>query len=1356
MAAAVWPVTDSPPPQQQQQLDPVGLPSSSSSSSASSNSAGGALAAAAVGAPSSSSSDIGDSSSSSSPNYYYSDRDRILVTPTADTSPSASSSSTATAAAAAAASVAGSQSLILLHSSHPNNSKSTSTTLSQPRRRSQSGALPLKLSTNIISSDSSNSASNLYSPSSLFLLDAAVGTGSGRRKLKEFPGLIPLSRYFIPPSSASATPTATTPTVPDFGIADNNNNNNNKSKEVEKDTYLYTRDLDFKNDGTATPRNYLASTTREDAVERYLDKSNTTAGIPDAGFEPVLSPVVTSISPSRQTIEVAQLQQNISLDNLNLNLLSIDDTADYEMDQHHPPVAIIGDPEPLMTQDLLNFYKNRLHELEKSTQQELLERISVLRGFLLEHHDATNRLERQLHELQDENTSLSKELEDSIKHRVEMIALYKENEVLKEKLDQLSKSQELNQIYDPTPIPSPDPSVTGSIREKEAANTSTHDAIQTHYEDLISQLLAKFNEQASSRESERTLANQNIDQLNDRCKRLETAVSDSLKDIIQERSRRVGLEEKLMETEEELKVSVCEMQSQLEIFEQQINESRMSPVKDVENEDTDASEDILPPEMFYFVPDVASNSGLPPSALKRSQTASPTGSGSGRKTPSPTKRRTPSPTNGPTVAFALELKDSGMQTDPTTEDEAIFRDMIADRAAEENLLRDKKAEFEAAYEKFAGIVEQARAQAEDYNNLKIECEELRGHIEELLEQHDMDQEELQTRHNEIDTMYAQLEEALKQGVTDKQEITKANALVEELKAELEKAKAEDVVSVVRDDAEVKNLRIQLDEAKREKSVDEETIASGKHEVEILKERIGKLEGERGEKVKEVEKGNVEIQGLKIQIETLGKQRSLDLETISQANTEIEGLRARLDQESAESQRSMNDSVETLQKQLAEAQTAKEGLEKERTRKEGDIKLLREQMQGLLKAQGNREMELSRTREDYESLKKRYDELVSDRKKDEEWRHENFMELEAVRQRLADVMRIKEQESTLHQRDADAWKRTDEEQQAQLKEVSGRLAEMVLEVNGRNEVMKGLNETVERLKLADEASSVKMEESKAKIEELEKELREEKRKVAVEVTAVNDKAKELEEKKKSVEEEVEILKATVQTLEERIKGYETAVGSNQDAGQKIHELEQRLTEANSQIEKIVLEADMEVEAMEREIEDARSHAVEVAQEANVKIDTLEQEILEIQQIAEATQAESKLLEEKLAETKAHAAKQVSDAENELKKLETQIKVEEAKASATIAVANDRLAVLEKQIKTFEVLKRHKAQDESDLHSLRTHVVKIERIALQFLPLEDSGMLNAIDDLKKSHLETQQKHKKRRKKEQIMAERSGLQL
>ncbi|KAF3905894.1 hypothetical protein AA313_de0209661 [Arthrobotrys entomopaga] len=1352
MAAAVWPVTDSPPLQQQQQLDPVGLPSSSSSPS---NSAGGALAAAAVGAPSSSCSsvsDIGDSSSSSSsssPNYYYSDRDRVLVTPTADTSPSAST-------APATASVAGSQSLIPLHSSHPNSSsKTTSTTLSHPHRRSQSSTLPLKLSTSIISSDSSNSTNNLHSPSSsLFLLDAAVGTGSGRRKLKEFPGLIPLSRYFIPPSSGSATPTATTPTVPDFSNTshqNNTNNDNNNNIEVEGinlDTYI--RDLDFNDTGTATPRNTI---TIEDDVQKGLN-SYTITGIPDTEFEAAFSPVVTS--PTRKIVEVAQL---LSTPLNNLNSLSIDGTPDDEMDPHHPPVAIIGDPEPLMTQDLLNFYKNRLHELEKSTQQELLERISVLRGFLLEHHDATNRLERQLHELQDENTSLSKELEDSIKHRVEMIALYKENEVLKEKLDQLSKSQEQNHIYDPTPIPSPDPSVTGSIREKEAANPSTPDAIQTHYEDLISQLLAKFNEQASSRESERTLANQNIDQLNDRCKRLETAVSDSLKDIIQERSRRVGLEEKLMETEEELKVSVCEMQSQLEIFEQQINESRMSPVKEAENEDIDTIEDILPPEMFDPVPDVASNNGRPPSALKRSQTASPTGSVSGRKTPSPTKRRrTPSPTNGPTVAFVLELKDSSVQTDPTTDDEALLRDMIADREAEENLLRDKKAEFEAAYEKFAGIVEQARAQADDYNNLKIECEELRGHIEELLEQHDMDQEELQTRHNEIDTMYAQLEEALKQGVVDKQEITKANALVEELRTELEKAKAEadDVVRVVRDDEEVKNLRIQLDEAKREKGVDEEVIASGKREVEVLKERIEKLEGERGEKVKEVEKGNVEIQGLKIQIETLGKQRSLDLETISQANTEIEGLRTRLDQEAVESQRSVNDTVETLRNQLAEAQTTKEGLEKEKTRKDGDIKLLREQMQGLLKAQGSREMELSRTRDDYDSLKKRYDELVSDRKKDEEWRHENFMELEAVRQRLADVMRIKEQESTLHQRDADAWKRTDEEQQAQLKEVSGRLAEMVLEVNGRNEIMKGLNETVERLKLADEASSVKMEESKARIEALEQEVQEEKRKVAVEVTNANEKVKEMEEKKKIVEEEVGVLKAAVQNLEERIKGYETAVHANQDSGQKILELEQRLAETNSHLEKIVVEADMEVEVMEREIEEARSHAIQIAQEANAKIDTLEREILEIQQIAEATQAESKLLEEKLAETKAHAAKQVSDAENELKKLETQIKVEEAKASATIAVANDRLAVLEKQIKTFEVLKRHKTQDESDLQSLRTHVVKIERIALQFLPLEDSGMLNAIDELKKSHLETQQKHKKRRKKEQIIAEKSGLQL
>ncbi|EPS45000.1 hypothetical protein H072_1002 [Dactylellina haptotyla CBS 200.50] len=1363
MAAAIWRVSNHHPPQQQQ-----GQHQSSTTGPSHSRSLSSPAAVGSAGGHNSASGSSGPSATGAPPSPpYYSDRDRDLEVPT-DTdippslpSPTPATSSLPAPSISSASTAAGSQSLVLLHSS--SHRPIPTTPLRRPH--TASGSSPLKLVTtttnhhHTLSHDNQTSSSfSSYSPTTitstsyatLSLLDA-VGTGSGRRKLKEFPGLIPLSRYFIPPS-ASATPTAgntpTTPTIPTFGT-------DNISKEPPQ------RIPDSEGSTTATPR--VSSPTPSDGDNNNIDGNYSTASESiAAAFQPVAQ---------RST--------------------AIDGTTDMDA---QPPVAIIGDPEPLMTQDLLNFYKNRLHELEKSSQQELLERISVLRGFLLEHHDATHRLERQLHELQDENTALSKELEDGIKHRVEMIALYKENEVLKEKIDQLSKAQEHN-IYDPTPIPSPDPSVTGSIQDSaKEPHDVAYDRLQIHYEELVSQILNKFNEQAASRDSERHLANQNIDQLNDRCRRLETAVSDSLKDIIQERSRRVGLEEKLKETEEELNVSVFEMQSQIEIFERHINESRMSPVKegDDQDEELDGSTDVLPPEMFDEVPDIADR---PPSAMKRSQAGSPIR----RKTPSPTKRRTPSPTNGPVVAFALELIDSGVQTeeDLDTRDVAELRrelsDMISERQAEELLIKTKKAEFEATYEKFAGIVEQARAQSEEFNILKVECEELRAHVEELLEQHDMDQEELLTRQTEIDGMFGQLEEALKQSVVDKQEITKANTLVEELKKQLEETKdaSEDMVSVVKDDEEIKNLRLQLDEANREKSLDEETISKASQEIETLKEKVEALSmehadhlksieesnavietlKERAEKfvaqhsdqVKEIEKSNIEIQGLKIQIETLTKQRSEDLDTISRANTEIKTLRARVDQETVESQRSMSDTIESLQAKLSEVETAKSILEQEKSRKEGDIKLLREQMQGLLKAQGNKEIELSRSREDLGNLKRRYDELVSDRKKDEEWRHENFMELEAVRQRLADVMRIKEQESTLHQRDEDLWKRKDEEQQAQLKEVNGRLAEMVLEINGRNDIMKGLNETVERLKLADEASSIKMAEAKDRIQALESEVQEEKRKVAVEATQASEKVKEAEEKKNEAEErkreigeEVEILKATVQDLEERIRGYEVSAGADQDSGQRVQELEHQLAQMHAQIEKLVIEADMEVEAMEREIEDAKAHAVEVAQEANIKIDALEQEIIEMQQLAEAAQGEAKVLEQKLVETKSYAEKQVTAAENELKKLETQIKVEEAKASATITVANDRLAVLEKQIKTFEALKRHKAQDESDLHSLRTHVVKIERIALQFLPLEDSGMLNAIDELKKSHLETQQKHKKRRKKEMIMAEKCALQL
>ncbi|KAJ6260250.1 hypothetical protein Dda_4474 [Drechslerella dactyloides] len=1180
------------------------------------------------------------------------------------------------------------QSLVLLH--HPSHPISVS------RRPQTAPQLQLATNTLLFAAAASNTSPTATStapanPSSatastsygtLSLLDV-VGTGSGRRKLKEFPGYIPLSRYFIPPSAA-ATPVAgntpTTPTRPSFGRG---------TPDVE---------------GAATPKFAAAA-------------AGAGGSIGGRGIFPNEGSVAQSLSQINGTTKMEQQR----------------------------PVVIVGDPEPLMTQDLLNFYKNRLHELEQSTQQELLERISVLRGFLLEHHDATNRLERQLHELQDENTSLSKELEDSIKHRVEMMALVKENEILKERIDQLSKNAS-EQIYDPTPIPSPDPSVTGSSREPDQ-----YDKIQTHYEDLIQQLLQKLNELTAARESERALSNQNIDQLNDRCKRLETVVSDSLEDISRERSRRVGLEEKLKETEEELNVSVFEMQSQIEIFERHINESRMSPVdlQTVQEEEQQADTDqVLPPEMFDDIPDVAADD---PNAERKSL-PSPTH----RKTPSPTKQRTPSPT-------LLGARDQGAQTEQDDDSRDIqelrqeLQTMIAERAAEEALIKSKKAEFEAAYDKFAGIVEQARARDEEYNLLKTECEELRIHIEELIEQHDFDQEELLARQSDLDAMFRQLEDSLKQQVVDKQELTKANAQIEDLKKQLEET---DTVSIVKDDTELKNLRLRLDEAKREKGVDEEAIAKANREIEMLRGQLEDLDQQRSAQVEAIEKGKGELLDLQAQIETLNKQRSTDVETISSANTEIESLRKQLEEATLASTQSTNEELNTLRAKLSDTEAAKTALEKERSRKDGDVKLLREQMQGLLRGQSTKESELTRTREDLDSLRKRYDELVSDRKKDEEWRHENFMELEAVRQRLSDVMRIKDQEHSLHQRDVDAWERKDEENQQKLMEVSGRLAEMVLQVNGRNDIMKELNETVTSLKLADEASSRAIEEANKKIAELEKEVQEEKRKVAVEVTRANDRVAEAREKQRVAEAETERLNQMIQDLEERISGYEMAVEATEDSTLRVQELERQVTEMTAQMQKLVLEADMEVEAMDREIEDAKAHAVEVAQEANVKIDALERDISVLKEavVLSKGEADGKMadLQTKLVDAKSDAARQLAAADNELKKLEMQIRVEEAKASATLAAANERLAVLEKQIRTYETLKRHKAQDETDLHTLKSHVVKIERIALQFLPLEDSGMLNAIDELKRSHLETQQKHKKRRKKELMMAEKCGIQL
>ncbi|KAK6528311.1 hypothetical protein TWF281_009554 [Arthrobotrys megalospora] len=1177
------------------------------------------------------------------------------------------------------------QSLVLLHSPskrripHPhrhsplrittnnNNNNPSPSNINSNTTTTTAAASTSTTTNNLEESPTSQHTTTSYATLSLL---SAVGPGSGRRKLKEFPGLIPLSRYFIPPSSTSTTPVAgntpTTPTRPSSSFGGG----------AEVDTYK------VKTIGSAftTPNISPTNTTFKNRDEEL--------GAPPEGIQ----------------------------------------TDDTNMEQQ-PPVAIVGDPEPLMTQDLLNFYKNRLHELEKSSQQELLERISVLRGFLLEHHDATNRLERQLHELQAENESLSHELQGTVKHKVEIIALQKENEVLKEKIDLLSRNQDLSP-YHPAPIPSPDPSVTSSAKEE--PNEIGYDKIQTHYEDLISQLLTKFTEQATARETERSLANQNIDQLNDRCRRLETAVSDSLKDTILERGKRVGLEEKLKETEEELNVSVWEMQSQIEIFERHINESRMSPEGlqtvleegsfGLDGADDEEFGDMIPPEMFDDLPDA----GLRRASMT-SGSISPRripGTMSPRKTPSPTKRRrTPSPTSN--------VKDSGVQTEDESADARDISelrqellDMIADRRAEEEDLKTKRADLEATYERFIGIIEQAKSREEEYNHLKAETAELRHQVEDLLEQHELDQEELLTRQHDLDAMFEQLEGALKQGVSDKKEITKVTQEIDELKKQMEEV---DSVSIIKDDSEIRDLKLQIEEVKKEK--------------EALEEKL--------------EKASVEVQGLKDLVETLNQEKH-EGRPGSGSRTptdDVDTLRKKLqitDQELA-----------NLRTQLLELES-RLAAEKGKTQKEGDLKRLHEQLHGLLNGQSDKSVELTRTREELDNLRKRYDELVSDRKKDDDVRHEKYMELESTKQRLEDVMRIKEQEALLHQRDVDGWKRRDEESQEELKKVSGRLAELVVEVEGRNEVMKALNETIEKLKEADEVSGAAIEEAKKRIEELEKEA---------------SKVPDLEAKKEIAEKELEILKTTVKELEEKMKKHNMAVAGEED-GEKIQELERQLAEVNAHLEKIIEEADLEIEVLAKDLEEAKVHTVDIATEAEEKISSLEQEIEELNRIPEAlkqaaesrindltnaldvvkTAAEEKImhLEGMLVETKDYAEKQVNAAENELKKLDMQMKVEEARAAATITAANERIAVLEKQAKTFEVLKRHKAQDESDLQGLKSHVVKIERIALQYLPLEDSGMLNAIDELKKSHLETQQKHKKRRKKEMMMAEKSGVQL
>ncbi|KAF3159195.1 hypothetical protein TWF106_005728 [Orbilia oligospora] len=1106
-----------------------------------------------------------------------------------------------------------------------------------------------------------------------------VGSGSGRRKLKEFPGLIPLSRYFIPPSSTSTTPVAgntpTTPTRPTSAL-----------------------------DGGANVDSYNVKT------------------IGSAFATPNISPTNTTFKQRDE--ELGAQSEGVQTDDTNM--------------EQQPPVAIVGDPEPLMTQDLLNFYKNRLHELEKSSQQELLERISVLRGFLLEHHDATNRLERQLHELQEENLSLSQELQGTVKHKVEIIALQKENEVLKEKIDQLSRNQDLSP-YHPAPIPSPDPSVVSSAKEE--PHEIGYEKIQTHYEDLISQLLTKFTEQSAARVSERSLANQNIDQLNDRCRRLETAVSDSLKDTILERGKRVGLEEKLKETEEELNVSVWEMQSQIEIFERHINESRMSPegLQTVleegafgldGNDDDDEFGTMIPPEMFDDLPDagVRRSSTIGSISPKRIP-----GSMSPRKTPSPTKqRRTPSPTSN--------VRDSGAQTEEESADardiselRQELSDMIADRRAEEEDLKTKRADLEATYEKFIGIIEQAKSREDEYSNLKAETAELRHQVEDLLEQHELDQEELLTRQHDLDAMFEQLEGALKQGVADKQEITRINKEIEDLRKQLEEV---DSVSIIKDDSEIKDLKLQIEELKKEKEVLEEKLENADVEVQALKLLIEAPDHEKDEeKEKEKEKEDEE------------EKQEPQIPT-----EEVNGLRKKLETADQE--------IASLRTQILDLELSKLTAEKEKSRKEGEIKVLREQLRTLLKT--DKTSELNKTREELDDLRKQYDQLVSEKNKDGDFRQERRLELESTKQRLEDVLRIKEQEALLHQKEADAWKKRDEESQVELKKVSGRLAEMVVEVEGRNEVMKALNETIEKLKDADEVSGLVIEGAKKKIGDLEKEL---------------EKFTDLESQKESAEKELAKLKTLTENLEDKMNKHEAAVYGEEDA-EKIEELERQLAEVNSHLEKVIEEADIEIEALSKDLEEAKVHTVDIATEAEDRITTLEQEIEELNRIPEAlkqaaesrineltnaldvvkTAAEEKIihLEGMLVETKDYAEKQVNAAENELKKLEMQMKVEEARAAATVAAASERVATLEKQLRTFEALKRHKAQDESDLQLLKSHVVKIERIALQYLPLEDSGMLIAIDELKKSHLETQQKHKKRRKKEMILAEKSGVQL
>ncbi|KAK6504814.1 hypothetical protein TWF481_006752 [Arthrobotrys musiformis] len=1133
---------------------------------------------------------------------------------------------------------------------------------------------------------------------------SAVGSGSGRRKLKEFPGLIPLSRYFIPPSPSSTsttTPVAgntpTTPTPPPLH---------------------------------PSPYSPTTSSFSSSALEGAGEDGG--AKVDTYNVKTIGSAFTTpNISPTNTTFK--QADEEIGLPKSSSEGIQTDDTNMEEK----PPVAIVGDPEPLMTQDLLNFYKNRLHELEKSSQQELLERISVLRGFLLEHHDATNRLESQLHELQEENQSLSHELQETVKHKVEIIALQKENEVLKEKIDQLSKNQDVSP-YHPAPIPSPDPSVTSSAKEE--PHEIGYEKIQTHYEDLIAQLLTKFAEQSAARESERSLANQNIDQLNDRCRRLETAVSDSLKDTILERGKRVGLEEKLKETEEELNVSVWEMQSQIEIFERHINESRMSPEGlqtvleegafglDGINEDEEFG-DMIPPEMFDDLPDAGVRRASTIGSISPKRVP---GSMSPRKTPSPTKqRRTPSPTSN--------VRDSGVQTEEESADardiselRQELQDMIADRKAEEDDLKTKRADLEATYEKFIGIIEQAKSRDEEYNHLKAETVELRHQVEDLLEQHELDHEELLTRQHDLDAMFEQLEGALKQGVSDKQEITRINNEIEDLKKQLEEV---DSVSIIKDDSEIKDLKAQIEELKKEKEVIQDKLERAEAEVQGLKTLVETLEQGSGEKDEKEEE------------ETPKEEPKAPTE-------DVNALRKKL--ETAEKE------LASLRTQILELELAKLTVEKDKSKKEGELKVLREQMRGLLKGQSDKTTELVRNREELDNLRKRYDELLVDKKKDGDSRHEKLLELESTKQRLDDVMRIKEQEALLHQKDADAWRRKDEESQEELKKVSGRLAEMVIEVEGRNDVMKALNETIEKLKEADEVSGLAIEGAKKKIGDLEKEL---------------EKYTDLETKKESAEKELNALKSLTKDLEERMRKQEAATAAEEEM-EKVEELERQLAEVNAHLEKVVEEADLEIEALSKDLEEAKVHCVDIATEAEDKISSLEQEIEELNRIPEALQqaAESRIneltnaldvvktaaeekithLESMLVDTKDYAEKQVNGAESELKKLEMQMKVEEARAAATVAAASERVAVLEKQLRAFEALKRHKAQDESDLQLLKSHVVKIERIALQYLPLEDSGMLIAIDELKKSHLETQQKHKKRRKKEMILAEKSGVQL